>query len=192
MTITTALEEGCFYHIYNRGNNREVIFKDSSNYLYFLALLEKYIIPVADVFAYCLLNNHFHFLVKIRDDYNGEKFKPQQNFSNFFNAYAKSFNLSNHRTGKLFQERFKRKKIEDDFYFTELIHYIHANPQKHKLLADFRNYQYSSYKSMLSNNETILKRDEVMAWFGGKKSFEESHANRQIFLTETRYFENLQ
>jgi putative transposase len=191
MTITTALEEGCFYHIYNRGNNREVIFKETSNYLYFLTLMEKYIVPVADVFAYCLMNNHFHLLVKIRDDYEGQNFKPQQNFSNLFNAYAKSFNQRNHRTGKLFEERFKRKRIEDDFYFTELIHYIHANPQKHKLMSDFRNYQYSSYQLMISDQKTVLKRDEVMTWFGGRTSFEESHADRQIFLTEACYFENL-
>ena len=191
MMITTALDEGCFYHIYNRGNNRDVLFKEKSNYLYFLLLMEKYVLPVADIYAYCLLNNHFHFLVKIREDYQDKGYKPQQNFSNFFNAYAKSFNQKNHRTGKLFEERFKRKKVEDDFYFTELIYYIHANPQKHKLLADFRNYQYSSYCDILSNKKTLIKREEVLAWFGGKKLFEESHADKQISLTEVCYFEDL-
>ena len=195
MTITTPLESGCFYHIYNRGNNGDVIFKEKSNYIYFLALLKKYIIPKAEVYAYCLLSNHFHLMIKVLDDDdNGEFSKTSrlgQNFSNLFNAYARTFNLKYNRTGKLFQERCKRKKIEDDFYFTEIIYYIHANPQNHKLLTDFRDYQYSSYSLILSSKETALKRKEVLQWFGGRKLFEKYHAEKQNQLTAINSFEKL-
>ena len=61
------IEEGYFYHIYNRGNNSEKIFFSEENYAYFLKLLTKYIFPVADIYAYCLLNNHFHILVRIKE-----------------------------------------------------------------------------------------------------------------------------
>ena len=132
-------------------------------------------------------------MVRILEDERNDKLdktgKPEQNFSNFFNAYARSFNQKYGRTGKLFQERFKRKKIEDDFYFTEIIYYIHANPQKHKLLDDFRNYDYSSYHIMLSSLETALKRDEVLEWFGGKNFFVKYHAEKQTLLTELNSFE---
>ena len=65
-----AIEEGCLYHIFNRGNNSEKIFFEEENYRYFLKLLKKYIVPVADIYAYCLLRNHFHFLVRIKKKRN--------------------------------------------------------------------------------------------------------------------------
>jgi REP element-mobilizing transposase RayT len=63
-----TFELGCYYHIYNRGNNNENIFIEEKNYSYFLQLLRKYILPVADVYCYCLLKNHFHIVLKIKDD----------------------------------------------------------------------------------------------------------------------------
>ncbi|MES2447801.1 MAG: transposase [Bacteroidota bacterium] len=156
MISTTPLENECFYHVYNRGNNGELIFKEHDNYNYFLKLLARYILHVADVYAYNLLNNHFHLLVKIKDF---ENIKAEQAFSNLFNAYVKAFNKKYNRTGKLFEERFKRKKISDDFYLTEIIYYIHLNAQKHKLISDFRDYQYCSYKSILSLQKTRQQRE---------------------------------
>ena len=61
------LEHGKYYHIYNRGNNRENIFVEERNYPYFLKLYAQHIFPVADTFAYCLMRNHFHLLVHIKD-----------------------------------------------------------------------------------------------------------------------------
>jgi len=109
MINALQLEHGCFYHIYNRGNNSEVIFKEEENFLYFLILLKKHISPIAEIYAYCLLNNHFHLLIKIKENENNE-IKYEQSFSNIFNAYAKAYNKKYNRTGKLFEERFKRKK----------------------------------------------------------------------------------
>ncbi|MEJ5994622.1 transposase [Pedobacter sp. Du54] len=192
MTITTPLEAGCFYHIYNRGNNSELIFREPANYHYFLKLMQKYISPSVDIYAYCLLNNHFHLLVKIRQEtFNllGKINKPEQNFSNFFNAYAKSFNQKYKRTGKLFEERFKRKRIEDEFYFTEVLYYIHANPQNHKIIKDFRNYKYSSYQNLLSCTEPNLIQEEIFDWFGGEELFKQYHADKQKVLAEVAFFD---
>jgi REP element-mobilizing transposase RayT len=66
MQTSTPLVYGEYYHIYNRGNNRQSIFFEEQNYHYFLKLYVKYIVPVADTYAYCLMNNHFHFLVRIK------------------------------------------------------------------------------------------------------------------------------
>ncbi|MBE9507489.1 MAG: hypothetical protein IMY86_05515, partial [Chloroflexi bacterium] len=66
MSKPVPLQYGGYYHIYNRGNNREDIFVEERNYLHFLRLYAKYIGPVADTYAYCLLRNHFHFLVRIK------------------------------------------------------------------------------------------------------------------------------
>jgi len=66
MSKPTPLQYGRYYHIYNRGNNRENIFIDGRNYSHFLKLYTRYVEPVADTYAYCLLRNHFHFLVRIK------------------------------------------------------------------------------------------------------------------------------
>src|SRR5690625_3170448 len=92
------LEETYFYHIFNRGNNKQPIFLEDANYFYFLKLVKKHILPIADIYSYCLLNNHFHLLVKIKEEC--EK-NPSQSFSNLFNAYSKAFNKRYKRTGSL-------------------------------------------------------------------------------------------
>ncbi|MFD2286422.1 transposase [Pedobacter petrophilus] len=192
MKISNTLEEGCFYHIYNRGNNSEILFKEDGNYFYFLKLMRKYILPVADVYTYCLLNNHFHILIRIKENVlhanEINQKTAEQMFSNLFNSYAKAFNKKYGRTGKLFEERFKKKKVKDEFYLTELIYYIHANPQNHGFLADFRTYRYSSYLSLISDKATDLKRPEVWDWFGGKKYFEKYHADKHHQLNDTEEF----
>jgi putative transposase len=66
MPKKTPLEFGAYYHITQRGNNREDIFVEDRNYPYFMKLYTKYIDPIADTFAYCLLKNHVHFLVRIK------------------------------------------------------------------------------------------------------------------------------
>jgi len=65
---TELIECDTFYHIYNRGINGESIFKKETNYIFFLAQYAKYIQPVADTYAYCLLNNHFHLLIKTKEE----------------------------------------------------------------------------------------------------------------------------
>ena len=68
MSSSLALEYGKYYHIYNRGNNRENIFREEKNYLYFLQLYSKYIPFIADTYSYCLMPNHFHLLVRIKTE----------------------------------------------------------------------------------------------------------------------------
>jgi hypothetical protein len=67
MPTPVALQPGQYYHIFNRGNNGETLFREQRNYPYFLSLYAKYIEPVAEIYAYCLLKNYFHLLVRIKD-----------------------------------------------------------------------------------------------------------------------------
>jgi len=69
-----SLDYGQYYHIYNRGNNSEKLFKELDNFYYFLLLYEKYITPIADTLAYCLMINHFHLVIKIKDERNIKSF----------------------------------------------------------------------------------------------------------------------
>ena len=196
MTGPAALLYGRTYHIYNRVNNRENIFLEERNYRYFLALHARYIQPVADTFAYCLLRNHFHLLLRIktvdeqREDQETPRvspaFKPKrpsQQFGNLFNAYAKAFNRAYGRTGSLFQNPFGRVRVTSDAHFQVLIAYIHQNPQKHGLAACFREWPYSSYHALLSTKPTRLRRDQVLAWFEGRTGFEAWHEG---FVDERR------
>ena len=140
---TERLQPGATYHVYNRGNNRENLFIEDRNYPYFLSLYEKYIEPIADTYAYCLMKNHFHLAVRIKTEEEASRvvktsqvsqirevsFNPTQNFSNLFNTYAKAINKSYGRTGSLFEERYGRIPVMSDSYLVNLIFYIHYNPQ---------------------------------------------------------------
>ena len=178
-------EPGAVYHVFNRGNNKEDIFKEEKNYQYFLSLLQKHVLPVAEIYAYSLLKNHFHLVVRMRDvDLLDDKYKtkPYLGFSNHFNAYTKSINKMYHRTGSLFQEHLHRKRVEDEEYLKQLIAYVHLNPLKHEFTDDFRNYKYSSFKAYVSGKPTNISCDYVMSLFGDKANFEYWHnMNKQVF-----------
>lgn len=183
-------EAGVVYHVFNRGNNKENIFMEEENYFYFLRLMKKYVLPVADIYAYCLLKNHFHLALRIKDiDNLPEKLKekPYLAFSNMFNAYTKSVNKAYNRTGSLFQEHLHRIRVEDENYLMQLIAYIHLNPVKHKLTYDFKNYPYSSYKAYCSNKPTNIEKSYVMSLFGDKLNFEYWHDMNKIVLEDKIY-----
>ena len=177
------LENGFYYHIYNRGNNKEPLFLQHEDYLVFLHLYIKYIYPVMDIYCYCLIPNHFHFLVRIKEkdeilENNLRKKPPFQHFSNFFNAYAKFINRKYGRTGSLFQERYRRKKVDNEVYLKHLIHYIHTNPTHHDIVDDFSIYPYSSYQAHLKTSISILKRKEVIDYFGDRENYIFTHKQR--------------
>lgn len=188
MPSRTPLEYGQFYHIYNRGNNREDIYFEERNYRYFLQLYAHYVEPVAGTYAYCLLRNHFHVLVRIRMPEEQEQtlgvsktprvlkvLNPSRQFGNLLNAYAKTINKAYQRTGSLFQHPFGRVLVTTDAYLIHLITYIHQNPQKHRFVDDFRDWPYSSYHTFVSGKPSHLKRDEALAWFGSPAAFQLSH-----------------
>ena len=175
-----AIEPDNYYHIYNRGNNSNNIFYEEKNYIYFLSLLKKYVLPVSDIYSYCLLKNHFHILLKINNDIEN----PSQYFSNLFNAYTKAINKSYGRTGSLFEKPFKRIKIADENYLKTLILYIHLNPEKHQVCNDFRAYKYSSCQSIISKSKTNIKKDDVLLLFDNVQNFIDTHEAQKAFVNE--------
>lgn len=192
---TTPIEADHFYHIYNRGINGENIFKSDHNYLFFFNKISEFLVAVCDVYAYCLMSNHFHLLIKIKSDDELESFTKVQNpnadfnvkglhspqnifskqFARIFNSYSQAFNKENNRHGALIESPFKRKAITSDEYLINTIVYIHQNPQNHSVVDDFSKYNFSSYQSILSNSKTLLKRDEVIELFDDKENFILSH-----------------
>jgi len=181
-------EIGKYYHIYNRGNNKENIFIENQNYTYFLRLIKKYLSPIANIYSYCLLPNHFHLVLRIKeieflpDKIKAGKTKIHQPFSNLFNAYSKAINKKYNRQGSLFQEHLKRIEITNEEYLRNLIIYVNTNPSHHDI-ADFSEYKFSSYQALVSNRQTLLKRNEVIELFDDIENLKYAHQFKKIDLT---------
>ncbi|MFM2048344.1 MAG: hypothetical protein RI955_892 [Bacteroidota bacterium] len=183
---TTKLEPSKFYHIYNRAVGDDLLFLNDENYRYFLKKYDEYLNEVIDTYAYCLMGNHFHLLIRVKDEIDLKHLTGFENlsgvlskkFSNFFNAYTKAFNKVNQRNGTLFQTPFKRVLVNSDTYFTRLIYYIHNNPRHHEIMNDFTAYPWSSYGSLISENFSKLKRKEVIEWFYSKEEFVSFHKQK--------------
>ena len=186
------LENGKYYHIYNRGNNGIDLFYEIENYKHFLRLYEKYIDPVAETYAWCLMKNHFHFLVYIRNEKEvlidsleystvdkPRVLDPSKQFGHLFNAYTQAINKKYSRTGSLFEKPFERKRVTSDEYLQNLIYYIHNNPVYHGFTKTINEYPWSSYGSIISDKLTKLKRDEVIEIYGSKENFIDYHKEEQ-------------
>ena len=185
-----SLEPPQFYHIYNHANGSENIFRETENYRFFLEKNELYISPVAETFAWCLMPNHFHLLVQIRDETTLltkalPKFKTleelnsanaiSKQFSRLFSSYTQAYNKKYMRMGSLFMKNFKRHLIDTNNYFSKIVHYIHANPVHHGFVKAISDWRWSSYHSFLSNAPTKINRAAVLDWFGGKDGFVRFH-----------------
>ncbi len=198
MEIKTPLEFGHYYHIYNRGNNGTDLFFENENYYHFLRLYTKYIEPIADTYAWCLMKNHFHILVRIKEKkeivvndlkYNTTEkpkvIEPYRQFSHLFNAYTQAINKRYNRTGSLFENKYERKLVTSEKYFKQLIYYIHNNPVQHGFVTQMSLYPWSSYDTVLSDQPTQLKRKEVLDAYGGKENYSSYH-NQQHNTNEIK------
>jgi REP element-mobilizing transposase RayT len=195
------LEYGKYYHIYNCGINGEDLFREAANYEHFLRLYDKYIDPVADTFAWCLIKNHFHLLLRIKDEnvassnltgfqnLSGLNKPPHQYFSNLFNAYTKAINKRFKRHGSLFERPFKRKHVNSDRYFRKLVVYVHNNPVHHGFCEHPMEWPWSSYLTCISVKTTKLKRNEVIGWFDDVGNFKYMHQQKQKNIEIEKYLE---
>lgn len=193
MSKPIPLDYGKYYHIYSRGIDRCDIFFEERNYHFFMQRYAFYVEPVADTYAYCLLRNHFHGLIRTRTEEEQEAWydqalqvsqarrawerkSPSQQIGNLLNSYTKAINNAYRRTGSLFQHPFGRIEVASEHYLRNLVRYIHQNPERHGLVDDFRLWPYSSYGAMRSAKPTRLRRDDVLAWFTDLRRFEAVHA----------------
>ncbi len=187
MTLQPLLP-GCMYHIYNHAVGNDNLFLRPDNYYYFLRRYDAFISPIADTYCYCLMPNHLHFFTEIKTRitipqgtmYSDEQYISKQ-FSNVFNSYAQAFNKQNHRKGVLFRSRFHRDLVDSDQYITNVIKYIHLNPQRHGFVSDFRTWKYSSYNVICSQERTFLARQKVIDWFGNLLEFQRAHLDNDAF-----------
>ena len=191
------------YHIFNHANGWENIFLIEENYHYFLRKYAEKLHDVVETLAYCLLPNHFHLLVRVRNSeeldsvvQKKEKVNHQTLFSsndsmevkyhkvvrrqfhNFLSGYAKAFNKYHNRKGSLLRQNTRRKIVGDDSYLRNVIVYLHLNPVLHGFTSFPEDWPHSSYHAYTSNKKTKLSRTEVLNWFGGKEAFIAFHQQR--------------
>ena len=196
---------GSTYHLFNHANGRENLFLEPKNYDFFLGRLSLHVLPIAHIYAYCLLPNHFHLLLKIRDeqelttyfhqkDINTESVsdllpqttvkqinaevlnkKISKSFSNLFNSYTQAFNKMYERRGSLFIPNMKREEVSNDGSFCKVVHYIHANPVHHQFVKTLDKWPHSSYQILISKTVTKLDREYVLNIFGGLDWFIKYH-----------------
>jgi putative transposase len=194
------LEAGKIYHIYNKTNNKEKLFLKDENYAYFLRRTSVYISPYFEIYAWVLLTNHFHIMVRVKEEKEikeilqkratEDKTKNDHKYlegniglheflatqwQKLFTSYAMAFNKIYSRSGNLFYRQFKRIVVDSDSHISTLAIYIHTNAQKHGIVKDFRNYKWSSWHTYMSDTPTNLNKKFLLDWFGGIDNFKYSH-----------------
>ena len=196
------LQPNCSYHIFNHANGFENIFIEDENYRFFLDKYNQYILPIAETYAYCLLPNHFHLVVRIRRrevleevfrNFKSTNFSKVQNFgkvevtdnmieyyiskqfANLFSCYTQSFNKVNKRRGSLFLKNFRREPIENKAYFLNAVIYTHRNPVHHAFCDRYTDWSYTSFCEIKERNSQIIEVDKLLRMFGGRDSFIDLH-----------------
>ena len=216
---TVPLIAGYTYHIFNKGNNGEDIFKEARNYPYFIEKYKKYIAPICRTYAYCLLPNHFHFMVQFKSYKELYKAMPKrfpkppedlgrepklfvelgreiskalsEQFRFFFGAYAKAINKAYSREGKLFTLPFRRILVDNESYFFHLLFYVHRNPIHHGFCQQFEEWDHSSFHQYRNGIMTGLVDIEfILQWFESLEEFLAQHKLiREAYLEQKYYLE---
>ena len=163
-THSMKFEQAGIYHIYNRGNNRQRIFFNHGNYHYFLNKCHHFLKPVCQIFSWCLMPNHFHFLIAVDEKSltpirSGGITMPA--ITNAFrllqSSYAKGINVQQKRTGNLFQQKTKAKLVSGLVNYTRTaFFYIHQNPVKAYLVKSKHEWEHSSWHEYFGKNITGL------------------------------------
>ena len=161
---------GHFYHFYNRGAHRISIFREDDNYLFVLRKMKEYCRSLAlTPITYCLLPNHYHFLIR-QDGENRAGLLPQR----VLNSYSKAYNKRYEHSGTLFEGNYRVTLVENEAHLLHLCRYIHANPVKHGLVADLMEWPYSNYLEWIGErNGTLVDRDFVRKRFASPQSYQE-------------------
>jgi putative transposase len=159
------LTAGDIYHVFNRGNNKQRIFFSTENYFYFLQGVEKYLNPCCDILAWCLMPNHFHFLihanssaVRIVKDSSFERQQFSQGIKMLLSSYTKAINKQEKRSGSLFQQKTKGRCVSEskNNMAVTVFHYIHQNPMKAGLVSKMEDWDYSSFKEYIGKGSKNL------------------------------------
>lgn len=207
-----------YYHVFNRGIDRRDVFTDKREFLRaqealkyyrfsslkiklsrFLKLTQedrsKYLSEIegknklVEIITYCLMPNHFHFLLKQLEDRGISKF-----LANFTNSYSKYFNTKHERTGPLFQGLFKAVFVETEEQMIHLSRYIHLNPSTSSIIEidHLANYPWSSFQEYIGQSEDgICRTSEVLDLFKRENSYKDFVFDHALYAKELHKIKHL-
>lgn len=152
---------GNYYHIFNRGASKQLLFFNQGNYEYLQRLIDRYSTKYGvTIIAYCLMPNHYHMLCRQETD------QPLSKFINvLFLTYALAVNRQQGRTGTLFEGRFRHVHIDRYEYLIHLCRYIHNNPRKAGLVTYLQDWPYSNYLDWVGLRNSKLKDEEFVNYY---------------------------
>ena len=152
-----VFKQGSFFHIYNRGCNKNKIFFEEDNYTYLLRKIKNFTSEfMISVIAYCLMPNHYHLLLKQNSE------KPLNKCVQFiFNSYSKAINKKYNRSGTLFEGKFKSVEVDEEEAL-KVCRYIHRNPLDDKLVNNLEDWKYSNYLDWIGKRNGVLYDKDFM------------------------------
>jgi len=146
-----------YYHVYNRGHNRSDIFFERESYYFFLRKMREHLLGrVCTIVAYCLMPNHYHFLVQLLDTGFSDAMKT------FGISYSKSINKRFDRVGPLFQGPFEAIHVDEEAYLLNLSRYIHLNPVIAGMAKHPEEWEFSSYPEFIGVRDGTLPQPETI------------------------------
>ena len=156
--------EGDIYHVIARGTGRQLIYEDDEDRRIFLGMLSEALEKTScDLYAWCLMGNHFHLLI------HGDIKRVSKCMQRLCSEYAHWFNRKTGRVGHLFQARFRSEAINTESYLLAVVRYIHHNPEKAGICTASK-YRWSSYAEYV-NGEMLCKTLFVLSMIGGRREF---------------------
>lgn len=159
---------GVVLHITARGNHRNDIFRDQEDFQIYLGLIKEaleFYNGEFEVYAYCLMDNHVHLLVKCKEKH------ISMFISRIHSLYAKIFNKKYRYIGYLFQNRYFTEVIENDSQFLSTCRYIHLNPIRAKMVGKPEEYEWSSYSMTIGlSEEKIVNSEKILNYFKSSSS----------------------
>lgn len=179
------LEHGRYYHLYNRSNAGEIVFKAEENYAFFLRKYRRHLAEHLTTLAYCLMPTHFHFLVQVTV---GEERAAQDAVGVWLSSYTKAINKRLGRHGSLFQDHTRSKMVDDDRSLIVVLTYIHQNPVRARLTRRVEDWAHSSYHDLVSRERrTWLDRGVVQSCFDTDEAFR-AYSEQAAPAIDTRYW----
>ncbi len=186
--------ENTYYHIYNRTNNEEALFRSESNYLYFLKKYRYYLDEYLETIGYCLMPTHFHFLVRVKENSNSsDDSKSSDEYSEYsrkisnqiavlLRSYSRAFNKMWHRHGNLFNQKTKAKPVSSDKYLVTLLTYIHQNPIRSGFAEKAEEWKFSSYQDYIDLRNGTLPSKEMILGMIKKNELKELTERKLIVI----------
>jgi len=188
------------YHIYNQGNNRQQIFFERKNYFYFLKKMRMHLLPYCDILAWCLMPNHFHWMIWVPAEYdkitNQDKSTTRplnKAVATILSSYTKGVNKAYQRSGSLFRSQTKAKPLltEDDDYQLTCFFYIHQNPIRSNLSKALGQWEFSSYREYTAGrNEGLCNKARALKLLDLPREDEEFR-KLSLQTIDERYLEEL-